>query len=128
MESKGAKIAVVIIMFAIFGGAIYWMYGPNSQHAAQNAATTERLKNYVKADGELVSSESNGRIGKGADRIYHVQFKVAETSDFKIAKFRGTDAGWSDTDKTEGSKFPVYYDPENPSIIVSEREYHEAGH
>lgn len=126
MQSKGIKIGFLVLVLLIFGGAVYFMYGPNSNNAKQEKATTERLKNYVRAEAEVLSSESNGRIGKGSDIIYTIQFKEEKTGNFKTAKFNKRDVSWSETNKEEGSKIILYYDPENPNIIASEKEHNQA--
>ena len=126
MESKGAKIGFIVLVLLVFGGAVYFMYGPNSHNAKQNKATTERLKNYVKAEAEIITSETNGRTLKGADIIYTVQFKDEKTGDFKTATFYGRDGDWDNVSKEKGSKLTLYYDPESPNAIVSEQEYTSA--
>ena len=123
MQSKEAKIGFMVFVLLVFGGAVYFMYGPNSHNAKQNNATAERLKNYVKAEAEIISSKSNGRTLKGADVIYTVQFKEEKTGNFKTATFYGRDGDWSDISKEKGSKLTLYYDPENTNIIASEQEY-----
>ena len=125
MQSKGAKIGFLVLVLLIFGGAIFYMYGPNSHTAVQENLIAEQLKNYVKAEAEIISSQSNGHTLKRADIIYTVQFKEEKTGEFKTATFYGKNGSWSDINKENGSKLILYYDPENPNIIASEKEYNE---
>ncbi|UUV20868.1 DUF3592 domain-containing protein [Paenimyroides aestuarii] len=125
MQSKGAKIGFIVLVLLVFGGAVFFMYGPNSHNAKQKAETKERLKNYVRAEAEIITTESNGRIGKGADVIYTVQFMVENTQSLKTANFGGREDGWSDNNYKKGDKVVLYYDPENPNLIESEIKYKE---
>ena len=123
MQGNGAKIGFVVLVVLIFGGAVYWFYGPNSAEAKQDKMMSEKLSTYVKSEGEIISTESNGRIGKGQDVIYIVQYKIAETGELKTAKVYGRDQDWDEIKKEVGSKFPIYYDPKSSGDIASETEY-----
>lgn len=125
MQSKGAKIGFIVLVVLVLGGAVFFMYGPNSDKAKQQTEIKEQLKNYVRAEAEIITTESNGRIGKGADVIYTVQFKEEKSQTFKTANFRGREDGWSDNNYKKGDKVVLYYDPDNPNIIESEIKYKE---
>lgn len=125
MQSKGAKIGFLILIVVIFGGGLYFMYGPNSHNAQQNEWAKNEYSKYIRAEAEIISWESNGRIGKREDKIYTLQFKEEKTQSVKTANVSGRDIGFDLNGKEKGSKVVLYYNPENPNVVISEKTYNE---
>lgn len=126
MQSNSIKAGFLILVLVIFGGAVYWMYGPNSAEAKQSERLKNEYGNYVKSDAEIISLGSNGRLLKGSDKIYTLQFQEAKTQNMKTAKVAGRDVGWEElSGKKNGEKVMIYYDPKNPETLISDKEYNE---
>lgn len=121
MQSKGAKIAFIVILIAFAIGA-YWFYN-HGPFAEMNNEAKKAYHNYVKTEATIVSQESNGRIGKGANTIWTMQFKndkgevVTATMDKNALPT-----------KENGDKLNIYYDAENLNAIISEEHYNEVMH
>lgn len=118
MQSKAAKI-IFIALIVIAGGVFLWFknYGPD---LSGHKAAKEIYKNYVKTEATIISQESNGRIGKGQNMVWTLQFKDGK-NELQTVKMDQS----SFTSKNNGEKVTIYYDPVNPNVIVSESSYNE---
>jgi len=126
MQSKAAKNFIVFLMFAVFGVAMYFLYGPNSEHSKVQDARKEQLKTYIKQDAVLLSREHNRRVRKGATIIYTIQYTSPETNKLVTTTERKSNENWSFLDDLkDGDKFSIYVDPVNGNQIASEVEYKE---
>lgn len=125
MQSKGAKIGFIALVILIFGGAMYYMYGPNSNDAKQKERDVKTYQNFVKTEAEVINTVSNGYVGKANDIIYTFQFKDEKTQQLVTAEEDGSHLGWV-ISKSKGDKVVLYYDPSNPKKIVSENYYNDA--
>lgn len=118
MQSKTAKIVfIVLIVLAALGFMYVKVYGPETfTHSEEK----EKYKNYVKTQAAIVAKESNGRVGKGESITFTIQFKDAsnqlQTSGLRDNSFAG---------KAVGDSITVYYDPNDPAVVIDENSYDE---
>jgi|GEM_PF-3167227 len=126
MQSRGAKNFVVFLMFAVFGVVIYFLYGPNSTYELERERLKTAYQNYVQVEATLLSSESNGRIGKGADKLYTIQYKDPQSQTLLLAKEYGRTEAWGHlTDLKIGDRITIYISQDGSSDVVSEKEFNE---
>ncbi|SOD11758.1 hypothetical protein [Pedobacter xixiisoli] len=118
MQSKGAKIGFIVLLI-VFGIGAYWFYnyGPFAQI---NNEAKKAYQNYSKTEATIISQESNGRIGKGANIIWTIQFKN-DKGELVTAKMDKNAL----PSKENGEKLIIYYDVENLNSVTSEEHYNE---
>lgn len=117
MQSKGAKIAYIIIL-VIFGLGLYWVYtGPM---AKQKLDRKQDYKNYIKTEATIVDQQHNGKIGKGSATIWTLAFMDNTGTKRTVTLQQNSFLG-----KDNGEKIIIYYDSTNYRAITSEASYNE---
>ncbi len=117
MKSKSGKIILTSIMIALT--IIIFLYGKKFL-PSPNQGGQEIYKTYQKVIATIISQRGNGRIGKGQSTIWTVEFKDQkgniQTASMDQSSFMSKD---------NGEEITIYYDPNNPTSILSEKQYDE---
>lgn len=108
-------VALIVIFAAVVG--YFKFLAPDSESEKQ---IKETYSTYIKTEAEIVSTESNGRVGKGSGTILTLQFKDQKGN---LLTKTDDDNGYPSTEK--GSKVTIYYNPENPNELINEHYYNE---
>lgn len=118
MQRKTAKVVfIVLIVLAALGFMYLKKYGPET--FTQNE-TRKKYKSYIKAQAGILAKETSGRVGKGENITFTIQFKDCSGKLQTSALMDNSFAG-----KALGDSLTVYYDPIAPADVINENSYDE---
>ena len=114
-QKFGAKHAVLIVLMIALSVAIYMFKDkiiPN-----QNEAYVEQYSTFVKTEAVIVDQEIR-KGKKGSSTTWIVEFKDGEGT-----VHTGRIGQTTTFNKENGESITVYYDPQDPTTVVSEETY-----
>jgi hypothetical protein len=114
---KPLHIALIVGAWIVFG--LFYLYKDKILPNPNEAYKTE-YATYIKTNAVIVSQKGNGRTGRKAATLWTLQFRD-QNGELKTRE----EQQWTLLGKEKGDSVTIYYNPQNPSQIVSEDRYKE---